>query len=81
MLLKGSLGNEDLLSPVSASASGLRGPRRLSHAHFLDPAGWPNGILLADAQRNITPNLAADSALSEDAAGANGRPVRGGGPG
>jgi phosphotransacetylase len=59
VLVKGSLGNEDLLSPVSAPDSGLRGPHRLSHAHFLDLAGWPNGILLADAHLNITPNLAA----------------------
>ena len=59
VLVKGSLGNEDLLSPVSAPDSGLRGPRRLSHAYFLDLAGWPHGMLLADAHLNITPNLAA----------------------
>jgi phosphate acetyltransferase len=59
VLVRGALGNEDLLSPVSAPDSGLRGPHRLSHAHFLDLAGWPNGILLADAHLNITPNLAA----------------------
>ena len=58
-LVKGSLGNEDLLAPVSAPDSGLRGPHRLSHAYFLDLAGWPNGMLLADAQLNVTPNLAA----------------------
>jgi phosphate acetyltransferase len=59
VLVKGSLGNEDLLSCVSAPDSGLRGPRRLSHACFVDLGGWPHGILLADTQLNITPNLAA----------------------
>jgi phosphate acetyltransferase len=65
-LVKGSLGNEDLLSPVSAPGSGLRGPHRLSHAYFLDLAGWPNGMLLADAQLNITPNLAAKRAIVQN---------------
>jgi len=59
VLVKGSLGNEDLLAPVTAPDSGLRGAQRLSHAHFLDLAGWPNGMLLADAHLNITPSLAA----------------------
>jgi len=59
VLVKGSLGNEDLLACVAAPDSGLRGPRRLSHATFVDLAGWPNGILLADTCLNITPNLAA----------------------
>jgi len=58
-LIKGSLGNDDLLAPVAAVDSGLRGERRLSHAFFIDLPGRPNGILLADALLNIAPNLAA----------------------
>lgn len=58
-LVKGSLGNEDLLGPVAAAESGLRTERRLSHAYFLDIPGQPRGYLLADAQMNVTPNLAA----------------------
>ena len=58
-LVKGSLGNEDLLAPVAAPESGLRGERRLSHAYFLDLPGLSHGILLADALLNIAPNLAA----------------------
>jgi phosphate acetyltransferase len=58
-LVKGSLGNDDLLAPVAAPESGLRGKRRLSHAYFLDLPGVPHGILLADALLNISPNLAA----------------------
>ncbi len=58
-LVKGSLGNEDLLGPVAAPESGLRGERRLSHVYFLDLSQQPRGLLLADAQINIAPNLAA----------------------
>jgi phosphate acetyltransferase len=58
-LIKGSLGNEDLLGPVAAHDSGLRTDRRLSHAYFLDLPGMPRGMLLADAQLNVSPNLAA----------------------
>ncbi len=48
-LIKGSLGNDDLLAPVAAPESGLRGERRLSHAF----------MLIADALLNVSPNLAA----------------------
>jgi phosphotransacetylase len=58
-LIKGSLGNEELLAPVAAPESGLRTERRLSHAFFLDLPGQPRGYLLADAHMNVTPNLAA----------------------
>jgi phosphate acetyltransferase len=58
-LIKGSLTNEDLLAPVAAQDSGLRTERRLSHAFFLDLPGMPRGLLLADAQLNVAPNLAA----------------------
>lgn len=58
-LVRGSLGNEDLLGPVADPGSGLRTGRRLSHAYFLDIAGQPRGLLLADAYMNVAPNLAA----------------------
>jgi phosphate acetyltransferase len=58
-LIKGSLGNDDLLAPVAAQDSGLRTDRRLSHAYFLDLPGMSRGLLLADAQLNVSPNLAA----------------------
>jgi phosphotransacetylase len=58
-LVKGSMANEDLLRPIAAPDSGLRTERRLSHAYFLDIPGQPRGYLLADAQMNVTPNLAA----------------------
>jgi phosphotransacetylase len=58
-LVKGSLGNEDLLGMVASQGSGLRTDSRLSHAYFVDIATQPHGYLLADAQMNVAPNLAA----------------------
>jgi phosphate acetyltransferase len=58
-LVKGSLGKGDLLGPVAAPESGLRTASRLSHAYFVDIATQPRGYLLADAQMNVSPNLAA----------------------
>ena len=58
-LLRGSLAQEDLLGPIAAPDNGLRGPRRLSHATFLDIPGQARFLLLADASLNVAPNLAA----------------------
>jgi len=58
-LVKGSLGNEDMLAPVAAPDSGLRMESRLSHACVLDLPGVPRPLLLADALLNVAPNLAA----------------------
>jgi len=58
-LVKGSLGNEDLLAPVAAPDSGLRTDTRLSHACVLDLPGLTRPLVLADAQLNVNPNLAA----------------------
>lgn len=58
-LVRGSLRKDELLAPVAAPDSGLRGLRHLSHACFLDLPGQSRGMLLADADLNITPSLAA----------------------
>lgn len=58
-LIRGSLSVEDLLTPVTHPGSGLRTDTRLSHAYFLDLPGQDRGLLLADAQLNVAPNLAA----------------------
>lgn len=58
-LVKGTLGVEELLTPVTSPGSGLRTDTRLTHAYFLDLPGQDRGMLLADAQLNINPNLAA----------------------
>jgi phosphotransacetylase len=58
-LVKGSLGNEDLLAPVVAPDSGLRTESRLSHACVLDIPGVARPLVLADTLLNVAPNLAA----------------------
>lgn len=58
-LIRGSLAHEDLLAAVAARDSGLRSDRRLSQATFLDLPGQSRFLLLADAQLNVAPNLAA----------------------
>jgi phosphotransacetylase len=68
-LIKGSLGNDDLLAPVAAAESGLRGERRLSHAYFVDLPGRATGLLLADALLNVAPNLAAKKDIVQNTIG------------
>ncbi len=58
-LIRGSLGNDDLLTPIVAADAGLRGRHRLSHAYFLDLPGRTGGLVLTDAYMNVAPNLAA----------------------
>src|SRR5438477_1803155 len=58
-LIKGGLGIEELLSPVASPDSGLRTETRLTHAYFLDLPFVDRGLLLADAQLNVNPPLAA----------------------
>jgi len=58
-LIKGSLSIEELMTPVTHAETGLRTDTRLTHAYFLDLPGQDRGLLLADAQLNIHPNLAA----------------------
>ena len=58
-LIKGGLGIEELLTPVASPDSGLRTETRLTHAFFLDLPGLDRGLLLADAQLNVNPPLAA----------------------
>lgn len=65
-LIRGSLAHEDLLAPVAAPDSRLRGERRLSHATFLDLPGQSRFLLLADASLNVAPNLAAKKDILEN---------------
>jgi phosphotransacetylase len=58
-LIKGSLGNEQLLGPVAAPDSGLRTDTRLSHACVMDLPGMDRPLVMADALLNVAPNLAA----------------------
>ena len=68
-LIKGTLGIEDLMTPVTHPESGLRTDTRLTHAYFLDLPGQDRGLLLADAQLNINPTLAAKRDIVQNTIG------------
>ncbi len=56
-LMKGSLHTDELMSAVVNKASGLRGPRRISHAFVFDLPRYPKLLALADCVVNIAPDL------------------------
>ena len=58
-LMKGSLHTDELMSAVVRNHTGLRGPRRLSHAFVFDAPRYPKLLALADCVVNIAPDLRA----------------------
>ena len=66
-LIKGSLYPDDLMRAVAAPEGGLRGEHRLTHAYFVDVAGFVRPFILSDAVLNIVPNLAAKREIVQNA--------------
>jgi phosphate acetyltransferase/phosphate butyryltransferase len=56
-LMKGSLHTDELMSAVVARDTGLRGPRRISHAFVFDLPRYHKLLVLADCVVNIAPDL------------------------
>ncbi|KAF7962735.1 phosphate acetyltransferase [Cupriavidus sp. UYMU48A] len=57
LLMKGSLHTDELLHEVTASASGLRTGRRLSHVFAMDVPTYHKPLFITDAAVNIFPTL------------------------
>jgi phosphate acetyltransferase len=57
LLMKGSLHTDELMKEVTASATGLRTERRISHAFVMDVPGHPDTLFITDAAINIFPTL------------------------
>jgi phosphate acetyltransferase len=57
LLMKGSLHTDELLREVTASATGLRSERRISHVFVMDVPGHADTLFITDAAINIFPNL------------------------
>lgn len=57
LLMKGSLHTDELMREVTASATGLRTDRRISHVFVMDVPGYPDTLFITDAAINIFPNL------------------------
>ena len=55
--MKGSLHTDELMREVTASATGLRTDRRISHVFIMDVPGHPETLFITDAAINIFPDL------------------------
>ncbi len=59
LLMKGSLHTDELMRAVTASTTGLRTERRISHVFVMDVPGHPETLFITDAAINIFPDLEA----------------------
>jgi len=57
LLMKGSLHTDELMRAVTASATGLRTERRISHVFVMDVPGHADTLFITDAAVNIFPDL------------------------
>ena len=57
MLMKGSLHTDELMRAVTASATGLRTARRISHVFIMDVPSHADTLFITDAAINIFPDL------------------------
>ena len=57
LLMKGSLHTDELMRAVTASATGLRTARRISHVFIMDVPSHADTLFVTDAAINIAPDL------------------------
>ena len=55
--MKGSLHTDELMRAVTASSTGLRTARRISHVFIMDVPTYPETLFITDAAINIFPDL------------------------
>jgi phosphate acetyltransferase len=67
MLMKGSLHTDELMREVTASATGLRTERRISHVFVMDVPGHADTLFITDAAVNIFPDLDAKRDIVQNA--------------
>jgi len=67
LLMKGSLHTDELMRAVTASATGLRTARRISHVFIMDVPTYPEPLLITDAAINIFPDLDAKRDIIQNA--------------
>ena len=67
LLMKGSLHTDELMREVTASATGLRTERRISHVFVMDVPGHPETLFITDAAINIFPDLDAKRDIVQNA--------------
>ncbi len=67
LLMKGSLHTDELMRAVTASTTGLRTARRISHVFVMDVPTYPEPLLITDAAINIFPDLDAKRDIIQNA--------------
>ncbi|WP_075289466.1 phosphate acetyltransferase [Pararhizobium arenae] len=67
LLMKGSLHTDELMRAVTASATGLRTARRISHVFVMDVPTYSEPLFITDAAINIEPDLDAKRDIIQNA--------------
>jgi phosphate acetyltransferase len=67
LLMKGSLHTDELMRAVTASATGLRTERRISHVFVMDVPSHAETLFITDAAVNIFPDLDAKRDIVQNA--------------
>ena len=67
LLMKGSLHTDELMRAVTASATGLRTARRISHVFIMDVPTYSETLFITDAAINIFPDLDAKHDIIQNA--------------
>ena len=67
LLMKGSLHTDELMRAVTASATGLRTARRISHVFVMDVPTYTETLFITDAAINIFPDLDAKRDIVQNA--------------
>jgi phosphate acetyltransferase len=67
LLMKGSLHTDELMRAVTASATGLRTARRISHVFIMDVPTYAETLFITDAAINIFPDLDAKRYIVQNA--------------
>jgi phosphate acetyltransferase len=67
LLMKGSLHTDELMRAVTASGTGLRTARRISHVFIMDVPTYPETLFVTDAAINIFPDLDAKHDIVQNA--------------
>jgi phosphate acetyltransferase len=67
LLMKGSLHTDELMREVTASQTGLRTARRISHVFIMDVPTYAHTLFITDAAINIFPDLDAKRDIIQNA--------------
>jgi phosphate acetyltransferase len=67
LIMKGSLHTDELMREVTASKTGLRTARRISHVFILDVPTYAETLFITDAAINIFPDLDAKRDIVQNA--------------